>query len=91
MFGPDLFAGEDFDVQGFGDYEYDEEYYDDDYEIEDNEVKSIDDYPEYGDFEIESNEIESRKGRKEEESAITSKPELLKLKYRLIPPSVPTH
>ena len=86
-----MFAGEDFDVQGFGDYEYDEEYYDDDYETDDNDVKSIDDYPEYGDFEIESNEIEPRKGKKQTEGAITSKPELLKLKYRLIPPSAPAH
>ena len=85
LFGPDVFAGEEFDVQGFGDYEYDEEYYDD---YEEENIASIDDYPEYGDYELEGNEIETRKGRRQEETEITSKPAVLKLKYRLIPPSV---
>ena len=50
-----LFLGEVFDVQGFGDYEYE---YDEEYEYNDDS-----EYDEYGDFEGDSNDIDIRSGR----------------------------
>ena len=95
LFGPDIFAGEEFDVQGFGDYEYDDEYYDYDEdinEIEKQPPSTVDDYPEYGNFEGENNEVDGRQGKKidhkTEAARNSSKRAVIKLKYRLITPSV---
>ena len=77
LFGPDVFAGEEFDVQGFGDYEYDEEY---DYD-EDEDTLTIEDYPEYGDFEGTTNELDERKGKSLEKPGQSN---ILKFKYRLV-------
>ena len=84
LFGPDVFAGEEFDVQGFGDYEYDEEYdYGDD---DDDEAPTIEDYPEYGDFEGNANEVRVGRSRQDLNSQAT----LLKFKYRLVSkPKIP--
>ena len=85
LFGPDVFAGEEFDVQGFGDYEYDEEYdYGDD---DDGEVSTIEDYPEYGDFEGNTNEVDQERvsrSRQELNNPTTKSKTLLKFKYRLV-------
>ncbi len=63
IFGPDIFADEEFDVQGFGDYEYDDYEDYEDYE----EDKEDDEYADYGNFEGDNNGLEQdqaeRQGR----------------------------
>ena len=94
IFGPDIFAGEVFEVQGFDDYDYSNfvDDYDDDYD---------DDYTSA--FDIEENSLDGTQNPRESKrikfvktspstttsttTTTTNRPKLLKFRYRILDPS----